>query len=92
MTSLEGWGSTIELRPRAGSRDPDPPSVAYRVAATGRTFAASQPAGRTKKSSQHSTRSPQRRQDLTSAQHRPEQVALLRHPLQHGPDREAIWP
>jgi hypothetical protein len=44
MTSLEGWGSAIELRPRAGSRSQDPASVAYRVAVMQRTFAASRAA------------------------------------------------
>jgi hypothetical protein len=35
MTSLEGWGSTIELRPRADARSVSPPVSTVRVPATG---------------------------------------------------------
>jgi hypothetical protein len=91
MTSLEGWGSAIELRPRGGSEvpgsaigsvpghGPSPSPPAARYAASPRE-ARGRPA------------SAQRRQLLTSAEYRPEQVALLRHPLRHSADREGIGP
>ena len=41
MTSLEGWGSTIELHPRDGRLDTgDRPTVAYRLAPRSRTASA----------------------------------------------------
>ena len=78
MTSLEGWGSAIELRPRCELAAP----VAYRVPAV---------AGARRRSLPPSVLH-DRRQMLATIQHRPEQVALLGYPVHHCPDGELVRP